>query len=119
MKYYVLIVIIMILLNTIITGVFKEQIRSAGIEIIDKEAEFAAGRTHHAFLLRTRQDLLRRDRITSHAQRNLGMVSLSPDQIARSGQIREIHEVMQRNRNITFVIVDFIPPSITANPSGR
>ena len=118
MKIYFLILLGMIGLNIVMTGLFQDLIKKDGNKKLAIEAEHSAQRTRNAFLLRERQDLLRRDRIIGYATNNLGMQLLRPDEIASGRFVKEIQEESSRN-NIVYTFIDLLIPSMNAIEARR
>ena len=118
MKTYIIILITLAALNIALTGMFQDLIRKDGNRKLALEAEISASRTRNAFLLRERQELLRRERIISYATNNLGMQLLRPDEIASGRFIKEIQEESSRN-NIVYTFIDLLIPSMNAIEARR
>ncbi|MCL2063672.1 MAG: hypothetical protein FWG98_04805 [Candidatus Cloacimonetes bacterium] len=119
MKKFLIAVAIMFVLNILITGLLQSQIKIMGNQIGTKETLNSAYHTRHAYLLRERQELMRRDRIVSYAQQNLGMKLLKPDEIAGGQYLKEIVEETSRNNNVVYSFIDFITPSMNAFEGRR
>ena len=114
MKKYLIGLLIMFVLNIIFTGLLQSRIKITGNQINSIEHTLAANQTINTFLLRERQELVRRERIVSYAQTNLGMLVLKPDQIADGQYFKEIHEEVTRNNNAIYSFIDFITPTLNA-----
>ena len=114
MKRFIIAVAIMFILNIVITGLLQSRIKIKGNEINKIEELYSANHTRHAFLVRERQELMRRDRIVSYAQEHLGMKLLNPDQIASGSYIQEIVEEPTRNNHVIYSFIDFITPTANA-----
>ena len=119
MKVSIIAISIMFVLNILVTGIFQSCSKKVGNELAAVENAYSAHHTRHTQLLRERQDLARRDRIVSYAQRNLGMRLLHPDEIASGNTIKVIIEEEARNNNIAYTFIDFITPSLNAMEKRR
>ena len=113
MKRILLFVGIVISLNVLITGLLQSKIKVIGGKINQLESLYSANHTKHSFLIRERQDLMRRDRIITYAQENLRMKLLKPDEIASGSYIKEIVENETRN-NVIYSFIDMITPPLHA-----
>ena len=114
MKKIIIIIFGMFVINIITTGLLQDRIKRDGNKLLRLEMEYSANHARYSFLVRERQDLLRRDRIITYAQNNLGMQLLRPDEIASGRHIKEIHENQTRSNNIVYSFIDFITPSANA-----
>ena len=118
-KKFVLAVAIMFVLNIIVTGLLQSRIKIIGNEINSIESTYSAEHTKHSFLIRERQELIRRERIVSYAQQHLGMRLLTPDEFASGHFIKEIVEDPARNNSIIYTFIDFLAPNISATETRR
>ena len=114
MRNYLLVVALMFILNIACTGLLQSRIRVIGNQINAIENSRDALQTKNAFLEREKQDLVKRERIVSYAQTNLGMKVLKPDEIADGKIIKEITEDTAKNNNVIYSFIDFITPSLNA-----
>ena len=111
-------ILVMVILNIVVTRLLRSQIRIIGNEINKIEATYSSEHTRHSFLIRERQELMRRERIISYAQEHLGMILLKPDDIANGLIVKEIKEDFEKNNTI-YTIIDFVSPSMTATETRR
>ena len=118
MRVSVIVLCLMFVLNIVFTGLFQSCSKRVGNELVAVENEYSAHHTRHTQLLRERQELARRDRIVSYAQRNLNMRLLQPDEIASGNTVKVIIEEETRN-NIIYTFIDFITPSLSAVEGRR
>ena len=114
MKVSLIAVVIMFFLNIIFTGIIQNGVRRVGVSTQKLETLHAAELSRHTVLTKERQELIKRDRIVSYAQQNLGMQLLKPDQIANNNIIREIREDTGRQNSIVYSFIDFITPTMSA-----
>ena len=114
MKPIIVVVLLMFVLNIVVTGILQDTIKKDGNRFNRLEATYSANHARQSFLIRERQELLRRDRIINYAQQNLDMQLLRPDEIASGQFIKEIHENQTRNNNVVYSLIDFLIPSANA-----
>jgi|GEM_PF-2957353 len=107
-------VVFMFILNIIVTGLLQSRIKTIGNKINTVENSYAAQHTIHSYLFREKQHLMRRDRIVSYAQQNLGMIPIKPDEIASGRYIKEIKEDSDKNNLPVYSFIDFITPTLHA-----
>ena len=114
MKKYLIAVLVMFVLNIIVTGLLQSRIKIVGNQSNAIENIYSAQHTKHAYLIRERQELMRRERIISYAQQHLGMKILKPDEIASGNYIKEIIEDTAKNNQVIYSFIDFMTPTLNA-----